>query len=454
MNNQHLSLLGNLLSDKVEPTMKRKFHRTRRYLNYRAHLGTCAMMLIVVIALAESAYAQRVQRIAATVNEDIVSQYDLQARLRVVIFSSGLQPTQQLQRRLSQQVLRNLIDERLQLQEAKKRNITVSKRNLNRAIQSIEKQNRLKPGTFDQYLAQNGIPRDSLMSQIRAQILWQKLVGRVLLPRVSVGEDEIDEALQRLKERKGQTEYRISEILLTNDQPERETEVRRTAQRLLEELRKGAKFSAIARQFSQTASASVGGDLGWLQEATMSTELREIISGMEEGATVGPVKTLSGIQLFRLVKKRQVLAGSPDDTVVDLQQILLPVAKGLAKDEIEAQSDLAQTLSDTVSNCSDHRRAAVEVGTVGNAKLGKVRLGNLSKLVRTAVEKLPVGKASPPVRTGGGIAVFMVCDRKEAETGLPTREEIRSRMQEERVSVLARRYLRDLRASAIVDLRV
>lgn len=434
--------------------MQRKTHRARCLTDFMAPFGVFALLSLIVFATAESAFGQRVQRIAATVNEDIVSEYDLQARLQVVIFSSGLRPTPQLRKRLSQQVLRNLIDERLQLQEAKKRNVKVTKSNLRKAIATIEKQNRIPPGSFDQFLAKSGIPKDSLMSQIRAQILWQKLVGRVLLPRVTVGEDEIDEALQRLTDRKGQTEYRVSEILLTNDQPDREREVLRTAERLKEELRKGARFSAVARQFSQTASASTGGDLGWLQEATMSPEIRRVVTRMEEGTMAGPIKTLSGIQLFRLVKKRQVLAGSPDETIVDLQQILLPVAKGLTQDEIAAQTDLARTLSDTIADCEDHRRAATEVRSIGNPKLGKVRLGNLSATVRKAVATLPVGKASPPVRTGGGIAVFMVCDRKEAETGLPTRDEMRNRMIQERVSVMARRYLRDLRAAAIVDLRV
>lgn len=411
-------------------------------------------ILFSIFASSELAHAQRIQRIAATVNEDIVSEYDLQARMRVVIVSSGLQQTPELQKRLSQQVLRSLVDERLQLQEAKKRNVRVSKRDIGRAIATIEKQNKIPPGSFDDFLKSNGVPRDALMTQIRAQITWQKLVARTLLPRVTVGEDEIDETLKRLKERKGQIEYRVSEILLPVDQPEQEGDIRRTVQRLLEELRKGAKFAAIARQFSQTASASVGGDLGWIQEATMTTELQQIVSRMKEGEIAGPIRTLAGMQIFRLTKKRKILSGPASDTIVDLQQILLPLRNGMPNDDIKTQMNLAQILSDTVSDCGDHRRAASEAKSMGSAKLGKVRLGNLSKIVRVAVEKLPVGKASPPVRLKNGVAIFMVCNRKEPGGGLPSRKQIADRMRQERVGVLARRYLRDLRAAAIVDLRV
>ena len=427
---------------------------TRRQTDHRAQFTGCAMMLLAIFASSEITYAQRIQRIAATVNEDIVSVFDLRARMQVVIASSGLRPTPQLQKRLSQQVLRSLIDERLQLQEAKRRNIKVSQRDIRRAKATIEKQNKIPPGSFDDFIKKIGVPRDALMTQIRAQITWQKLMARIILPRVTVGEDEIDETLKRLKERKGQVEYRVSEILLAVDQPEQEGDVRRTAQRLLEELRKGAKFAAIARQFSQTASASVGGDLGWIQEVAMNTELRQIISRMKEGEISGPIRTLAGMQIFRLTKKRRILLGRANDTVIDLQQILLPLRKGLANDYIKAQMNLAQILSDTLSDCSDHRRAAGEAKSMGGAKLGKVRLGNLSKIVRVAVENLPVGKASPPVRMKNGVAIFMVCNRKEAGGGLPSREQIGDRMRQERVDVLARRYLRDLRTAAIVDLRV
>lgn len=411
-------------------------------------------VLVAATLLPLPAESQRVQRIAAIVNDDVVSEYDLRARLQVVISSSGLRPTQQLYQRLGQQVLRSLIDERLQMQEAKRLNITVTKRNLSDAVSVIERQNNLPPGSFDQFLQKNGIPRDSVLDQIRAQIAWQKLVGRVLGPRVTVGNEEIEDTLQRLRDAKGQWEYHILEILLSVDRPDLEAEVRRAAQRLVDELRRGARFEAVARQFSQTASASVGGDLGWMQEATMGDELRKIVSAMKEGEIVGPVATPGGVQIIKLEKKRRVLGGSPGDTVVELQQILLQLANGAGQDEVAAQMKLAQVLSDTVSGCDDHARAAAESNASGPARLGKIRMGDLPGPIRSAVEALPVGKASAPVRSDRGIAVLMVCARQEAEDGLPSRDAIRQRLHRNRMSIMARRYLRDLRAAAVVDLRV
>ena len=114
------------------------------------------------------AEAQRIQRIAAIVNDDIVSIYDLQSRLQLVVATTRIKVTPQMQGRLTQQVLRVLIDERLQLQEAKRQNVTVTKRDMSRAFAILEKQNSLKPGTFEAFIQRNNLPRDALIGQIRA----------------------------------------------------------------------------------------------------------------------------------------------------------------------------------------------------------------------------------------------------------------------------------------------
>ncbi len=416
----------------------------------------CGALAVAAACLVVPAtgHAQRIQRIAAIVNDDVVSQYDLQARMHIVISSSGLRPSGRLQQQIAQQVLRNLIDERLQLQEAKKKNITVTDRDLRDAIGRIEKQNRIPAGNFDEFLKKNGLQRESVLSQIRAEIAWSKLIRRVLIPRITVGDDEVGEVLNRLKERTGETEFRVSEIFLTIDQPSQEQDVRRTAQRLIDELRKGANFASVARQFSQTASASVGGDLGWLQEATLNDDFRKILPTLKTGEISEPIAVPGGIQILSLVDKRRVPTGNPDDAVVELQQIVLPVRKDASVDDVNVHVNLAQTLRDTVSGCADHLRAAGEANSAGSPKLGKLKLGSLSAKVKAAVSDLPIGKTSLPVRTDDGIAVFMVCARDEPKGNLPTREEITDQLRQERVSVMARQYLRDLRAAAIVDLRV
>tara|TARA_Y100001936_G_scaffold210370_1_gene217101 strand:+ start:382 stop:1656 length:1275 start_codon:yes stop_codon:yes gene_type:complete len=399
-------------------------------------------------------HAQGVQRIAAIVNDDVVSIFDLQARLHVVIASSGLRPTRRLQRRLRRQVLRTLIDERLQLQEAKKRNVSISKRNMQSAMSNIEKQNKLKPGTFTSFIRQKGLPQSAVFFRIRAQIAWSKLVRRRLLPRITISDEEVAEVLQRLKERKGQTEYRVSELFLPVDNPDQESTVRKTAKRLSDELKGGARFAAVARQFSAAPTASTGGDLGWLQESVLNENLARIVPTMKEGDVVGPVRTISGFQIYWLRAKRKVLEPSPDQATVDLRRIKLPLPQNSSQEDVQVQTNLAKLLSETVVGCEDMVPMGKQANASGKILLGNMQISRLGKPIRGVVQALEVGKASAPVRTPSGISIFMICDKKLPEANLPTAEQIKDRLTQERLAVLVRRYMRDLRSAAVVDLRV
>ena len=243
--------------------------------------------------------------------------------MKLVILSTRLPNTVEVRRRIRNQVLRSLIDERLQMQEAKRRNISVGKRDLRRAKSTIEKQNKLPKDGLERMLLQNDVPLAAMEEQLRAGIAWSKLVGRRLRPRITIGEDEIDEALDRIKSRQGQTEYRLAEILLAVGGPEEEDNVRRTAEGIRRQIQNGANFAAIARQFSQSATAAVGGDLGWIHEAELNDNLKDIVPGLQEGTISQPIKTVTGYRLLTLRGTRKIGETASKPETVDLRQIFL-----------------------------------------------------------------------------------------------------------------------------------
>ena len=409
---------------------------------------------ILLVSPSTAAFGQGVQRIAAVVNDEVVSILDLQARMHVVIASSGIRPSHKTQNRLKRQVLRTLIDEKLQLQEAKKRNISVSKRNIQRAMAVLEKQNNLRPGQFTAFIRARGLPKTAVFARLRAQISWSKLIRRRLLPRITIGDEEVEEVIKNLKQRKGQIEYRISELFLPVDNADQESGIKKTAQRLTEELKTGANFAAVARQFSGAASASTGGDLGWLQESVLSDELALTVPKMKQGEILGPVRTPSGFQIYRLVKKRKILEPMADKAIVDLRRIKLPLGDKPSQEDVQIQMDLAKLLSKNIEGCDDMLPMAKQVKASGNVLLGKMEIGKLGKPLRGIIRHLELGKASRPIRTPSGISIFMVCNKSLPKTKLPTAQKIRARLKRERLSVLIRRYMRDLRSAAVVDIRV
>ena len=414
-----------------------------------------ALLFSAAMTVATTAKSQSVQRIAAIVNDELITAYDLESRIRLVIFSTRLPNTVDTRRRISSQVLRTLIDERLQMQEAKRRNISVSRRDLQRAKETIEKQNRLPKGGLEQVMKQNGIPLESINEQLRTGIAWSKLIGRRLRPRITIGEDEIDESLERIRSRQGQAEYRLSEILLTVDSPDQEANIRRTAERITDQVKKGARFNAIARQFSQSATAAVGGDLGWQHESELDDTLRQVVGKMGKGSMTSPIKTVAGYRILLLRDVRKIAQSEAKPITLDLRQIFLPLPRQSAPSDIEAQIDLAKIVRDTASSCSDFSTLAKEVGSPRPPSLGKFALKDLSPAIRQVVKDIPAGKISDPLKMPDGVMVLMVCNRDGGTSviKLPKRDEIADRLMNERMSLGARRYMRDIRLSAVIDVR-
>jgi peptidyl-prolyl cis-trans isomerase SurA len=211
--------------------------------------------------------------IAAVVNDDVISVFDLTSRLRMVELSSNLPDSPETRQRIEPQVLRGLVDEKLQLQEAKKQNVVATDDELNNALGQIEKQNNMQPGQLNEFLKARGIDRGSMLNQLTSSIVWAKLVRRLAAQNTEITDEEVDAALKRVKEHAGEPQSRIAEIFLAVDTPSQDQEVRNLAQKLTEQMKQGARFSAIAQQFSQSATAAVGGDMGWLRPDQLPPEL-------------------------------------------------------------------------------------------------------------------------------------------------------------------------------------
>ncbi len=409
------------------------------------------------------AEAQKIQRIAAVVNDDLVSFYDLNERLKLVIFRSGLKDSPDERRHLEPQVLRTLIDEKLQLQEAKRLNIKVEKEEIAKGIAIIEKRNRIPPGGLEVFLAQRRIKLSTLEHRVRAEIAWNKVVSRRMRRETTgedetVAEDEIDEALARIKEDRNKPRPLVSIISLAVDIPDDEAKVLSNAKHLLEQIRSGADFSAIARQFSQDEAASNGGDIGWGRPGRLEKQLDEALLGMRPGEVSEPIRTSGRYHILWLRQRRRDTTPQPEDAVVKLRQVFLPVAAGATPDEVANQKALAQTISETVTDCTDMERLGKELGSNLSGDLGSLKIRELPAGLRPLVLALSVERASKPIPAEGGLRVLMVCERKDPPSAFPSRAEIRRKLvlrrRELRFLRLSRRILRDLRQTAVVDKRL
>jgi peptidyl-prolyl cis-trans isomerase SurA len=394
-------------------------------------------------------------RIAAVVNDEAISVADVRSRIRMVMLTSNLADTPDTRQRIASQVLRTIVDEKLQIQEAKRQNITATDEEINRALGQIEKQNNLQPGQLVQVLKAHGIDRGALVEQLTASIVWAKLVRRLLSQTSIVSEEEIDYALKRAKETANEPQSRVAEIFLAVDNPQQEDDVRRLAERLTEQMKQGARFSAVAQQFSQSATAAVGGDIGWVRADQLSPELGKAVAQMRPGELSPPIRTGSGFYLLLVLDRRSGRAPGPEDALLHLVQIVFPLPPQAPEAARRAAILEAQNAKTTAKNCEELLKIGKEKGSPQLSSEGRLRAEQIAPGMRNIVQALQPGQASQPIVQKNGVGVIMVCEKSApAAPTIPTREEIGETLTRQRLDTLARRYMRDLRRTAFVDLRV
>lgn len=403
---------------------------------------------------APHARAQQMQQIAAVVNDEIVTMRDLRNRIEMVIITSQLPRNSETARRLAPQVLRTLIDEQLQLQEAERLSVSVSDTEMDRARSDLEARNGLRPGQFGDFIAQLGIDLSTVERQLRANLLWSKLVQRRFASQVEVSAEEVEETRARLADNVGKEQKRVSEILLTIDDPGQETEVVQLADRLVDQLRSGASFQSIARQFSQAANANVGGDIGWVLADQLAPDLAEAVERLSPGEISEPIRTVVGYHILQVSDTRILAKPNPADADIRLSQVFLPVRPSDNAEQRATQEAAVRTVTEQAATCDDLALLAKEAGSPAAADLGTSKLAELPDALRTAVATLAVGEKSAPINLPNGVMAVMVCERSEPDANLPSAEQIRLQLENQRFEVLAQRYLRDLRQAAFVETRV
>jgi peptidyl-prolyl cis-trans isomerase SurA len=421
-------------------------------------------LLCLFLLLAGPAAAQET-RIAAVVNDDIVSLADLQERVHLALVSSNIEDTPQNRQRIAPQVLRGLIDEKLEMQEAKRLNVKVGDDEVGEALRRIEQQNNLAAGGLDGFLGQRGLSKSTIVDQLTATLAWGKLVRRRYGQSIVVTDDEINEALAKLKENIGQPLSRVAEIFLAVDDPRQEEEVRRAAERLIEQLRSGAPFPSIAQQFSHSATAAVGGDIGWVQAAQLMPELAQAVERLRPGQVSQPVRAGAGFYILYVIDRRipgQGEAPPPTEGTVNLVQVMFPLGQKASAQERDRAERAAQAVTQQAKSCDDMKRIGRERAPQTSGDLGRIPVAELPADLREVVSRLDLNQPSAPLPVRGGVGVLMVCKRdtpprapvKAAEPALPSRDEIADSLTRQKLENVARRYLRDLRRTAFVDVRV
>ncbi len=403
---------------------------------------------------AEPANTRMGESVAAVVNDDLISTYDLRQRMRLLAFSSGVQLTDQTAAEVAREALRSLVDERLQLQEiatAEKRQkgnkFLPNAKEVDQELAGLAKGYGSSPEQLIKSLAQAGVEPKTLRDEITAQAGWRRYVQARYQDAVHVGDDQVTSALERISASADKPQYLVSEMFLDAAKTGGQEQAEKGATQLVAQIRGGAPFAGVARQFSSLPTGANGGDAGWLVSGQMQPVLEKALEALRPGQVTDPIPVQEGVYILQL-RDRRAGAGA---TLVTLKQAAIRLAADAPADEVASAQSKLVAIKASAGACKNLEAEAAKTPGVVAGDLGEASVEELSNDFKSVVTGLKTGEVGGPVRTAAGLHLIGVCSRRTGGASEPTRSDIENRIYGEQLDMLARRYLRDLRNSAAID---
>ena len=393
-----------------------------------------------------------VVKATAIINGEIITQTDVEQRLALLaIANDGQIPANEVDR-LRQQVLRNLIDETLQIQAAKRADINVTDADVEKTVVRVAGNVKQTPEQMTEYLRVRGSSIRSIRRQILGEISWRRLQSAKIESGISVGDDEVKAVIERMEASKGSEEYKVGEIFLSATSANA-TQAMANANQIIEQLRGGASFVGYARQYSEASTAAVGGDLGWVRPEQLPEPIAASLKTMRPGQVSSPIAIPGGVSIIALQDTRKVLTADPRSAELSLKQVSIGFPKGVTRAQAEPMVARFAAAAQNVGGCGGAEKMASEFnGEV--VQSDGVKLKDLPAALQEMMLPMQVGQATRPFGSlTEGVRVLVICGRDEVNASMPSYDQVLAQMNEERVNLRARRYLRDLRRDAIIDFR-
>lgn len=393
-----------------------------------------------------------VYRPSATVNGEIITATDIEQRMALIrVANNNLTLSPEEEQRLRQQVFNNLVDEKLQIQEAKAAEITIDEVAIDQQFARLALQFKQNPDQFSQYLLTKGSSAAAVKQQIRGEFAWDRLLARNVQSTTNVSTEEVTAVVERMNEARGSDEFHLGEIYLSAN-PDNAQAIFANAQKIIEALQRGGSFPAYARQFSEASTAVVGGDLGWVRPAILPASMAAAANQMQPGQLVGPIEVPGGFSIMVMIDRRQVLTADPRDAVLSLKQISLEFPAGTTQTRASELAGQFAEKTRTIAGCGMADAVAAGLGAAIVAR-DNIAMRSLPAPLQATLANLQVGQTTQPFGAANeGVSVLVLCGRDMPNTATAANiEEIESRLLEEKVNKRAQRYLRDLRRDAVIE---
>jgi peptidyl-prolyl cis-trans isomerase SurA len=403
-----------------------------------------------------------VDRIVAIVNDEVITQHELNIQKRAVIG--------QLKRQgvaapgaseLDAQVLERFINERVQLQHARENGIRVDDETVTAALQNIAKQNKMSMIQFSDALKADGVSVTQFREELKNEIIINRIREREIESRIVVTDGEIDGYLTnaKLQGAQSQAEYQLAHILvLVPEQatPDQIDAKKKRAEEAAKQLKAGTAFAQVAAVFSDTNDAAQGGALGWRQADRLPAFYAEAAQKLAIGANSDVMRSANGFHIVRLLDKK---TGETQKAVVQqnrARHILVRVNELVGEAEAKAKIERLQERITSGAKFEDVAKLNSEDTSASKGgDLGWMSPGETVAEFEAAMDKAEIKTVVGPVRTQFGFHLIEVVERRSQDvTTDRTRQAARTALRERKSDEAYQSWLRETRDRATIDIKL
>jgi len=390
--------------------------------------------------------------IVAIVNDEPITFMDLSNRMQLIIVSSNLPDNSETRKKLYGQSLQSLINEKLQAQEAKKLSISITTQEIDNTIKFIEKNNNMEERTLIDTLYKNGVPKSALPSRILANITLEKLLQKVIQPKVIITDNEIENEYNNYLSNEGKYEYKLSEIIFNYTNLSKNTDIMLIAKQIRKKIIKENNFGVIAKRINENGTGKFKKDDNWRLKNNINTTAYDFIKDLKINGVSELLLLNTGISIVKVDNKRKIIIPDLSSTVEDISIIVfdLPINKNRTTSLLEEIRN--KTIN--IKSCNELSELAKTEANMQGRNIGKVSLKNLPKKFREAIQNREVNKPTTPIISEDGIYIIMVCERNaKLNQEFALKEVITTNIKNRLTNILKERYLLDLNRKALIDIR-
>lgn len=379
--------------------------------------------------------------IAAVVNDRAISDYDLNRRVDFTLKMAGMESNKKNREKLREQVLDSLIVEALKQQEAAKYGITNSKEDVEGAVMSVEAQNGLPAGGLKEKLKKINAPIDVLYAQVGTDLLWVKTVRMSLANKVKLDERSVEERYKKYVAEAKKERYLLAEIFIPSAADVNAKSSYATAMEVIDGLRAGKTFNELAEKYSKAPSAIKGGDMGWVLKEDLPEELKEPLATLDVGQLSIPIKTNRGYYIM-LMRDR---AGGDLATKFSLAKITVP-------DSYKKENpDYITKLKEEAKTCPSFVNYGKKIYADGAGFLNEAPMSAFPEKIQKVLKGLEEKTVSEAVKGEDKEMFFMICSHPKDDS--VSKDMVKASMESEQLEALAKRRLKELRNSAVIEIR-